>query len=105
MDTLEIPRDLATLQALRLRYFSPREVAVRCLARYPRRGGPVLRIHCCSANDPKRTCLPRRSQNLMGMSPWFSHPPTVSQKQQYKLLGNSLSVTVVTAILKKHLKN
>ena len=41
----------------------------------------------------------------MGMSPWFSHPPTVSQKQQYKLLGNSLSVTVVTAILKKHLKN
>ena len=47
---------MATLQALRLRYFSPREVAVRCLARYPRRGGPVLRIHCCSANDPKRTC-------------------------------------------------
>jgi len=35
----------------------------------------------------------------MGFPPAFSFPATVSRKQQYKLLGNSLNVHVVAALI------
>jgi len=49
---------------MRLRYFSPREIA---------------RLH--------------------GFPEDFRFPPSLSTRQQYQLLGNSLSVTVVQALL------
>lgn len=54
--SLEVPRDdTEKLRALRLRYFSPREVA-----------------------------------NLMGFPPAFQFPESITTKQRYKLLGNSV---------------
>jgi len=52
------------LSVLKLRYFTPREVA-----------------------------------NLHGFPKEFCFPPTVSVKQQYRLLGNSLNVYVVSELL------
>jgi tRNA (cytosine38-C5)-methyltransferase len=61
-----VARSLDSLQAMQLRYFSPREVA---------------RLHG----------LPER----------FAFPPALTRRQQYALLGNSLSVTVVEALLRR----
>jgi site-specific DNA-cytosine methylase len=61
---LEVPRELDLLRALRLRYFSPREVA-----------------------------------NLLGFPASFEFPPAITRKQQYKLLGNSVSVPVLIRLL------
>eukprot|EP00941_MAST-03F_sp_MAST-3F-sp1_P005109 g5109.t1 len=60
-----IPRSLDHLKSLKLRYFSPREVA---------------RLH--------------------GLPESFSFPDDISLKQRYGLLGNSLSVTVVSSLLR-----
>ncbi|CAM9270247.1 unnamed protein product [Lampetra planeri] len=56
---------LQQLQRLKLRYFTPREVA-----------------------------------NLMGFPAHFSFPKPVSVKQQYRVLGNSLNVLVVSKLLR-----
>ncbi|KAM9337759.1 tRNA (cytosine(38)-C(5))-methyltransferase [Symphorus nematophorus] len=55
---------LQRLSKLKLRYFTPREVA-----------------------------------NLMGFPPSFSFPEQIPTKQQYKVLGNSLNVVVVSRLL------
>uniref|UniRef100_H3BVS5 tRNA (cytosine(38)-C(5))-methyltransferase n=1 Tax=Tetraodon nigroviridis TaxID=99883 RepID=H3BVS5_TETNG len=46
-----------------------------------------------------RYFTPREVANLMGFPPTFSFPESVSTKQQYRLLGNSLNVVVVAKLL------
>ena len=42
---------------------------------------------------------PREISNLLGFPPEFSFPDHVTLKQKYKVLGNSLNVTVVSLLL------
>lgn len=64
------PDDRAVLPKLGLRFFSPREVAL--LHAFPIEGADAL----------------------------FSFPPSVSKAQQYKLLGNSMNISVVTLLFR-----
>lgn len=61
----ELEEAVESLAPLKLRYFSPREVA-----------------------------------NLMCFPPEFSIPPSVTVRQSYKVLGNSLNVLVVSVLLR-----
>jgi len=58
------PKRLELLQKLKLRYFSPREVA-----------------------------------NLMCFPSWYKLPSDISNKQCYRVLGNSINILVVTSLL------
>lgn len=71
------PDDQATLLTLGLRFFTPMEIA---------------QLHALPVADDARTCpsLPHK----------FSFPPQVTIPQQYRLLGNSLNVRVVSLILR-----
>ena len=73
-----IARDLATLKACKLRYFTPKEVA---------------NLH----GFPKSFSFTTR-RTVEGSTIHISD--VITKKQQYGLLGNSLSVAVVSALLK-----
>ncbi|XP_042366340.1 tRNA (cytosine(38)-C(5))-methyltransferase [Plectropomus leopardus] len=64
LDQCSEEEKLQRLMRLKLRYFTPREVA-----------------------------------NLMGFPPSFSFPEQITTRQQYKVLGNSLNVLVVSRLL------
>lgn len=70
------PDDQATLLTLGLRFFTPTEIAL---------------LHALPVIDDARTSsdLPYK----------FCFPPQVTIPQQYRLLGNSLNVRVVSRIL------
>ena len=55
---------------------------------------PVLRPLC------PRYLAPREVARLHGFPEAFSFPPGIARKKQYELLGNSLSVDVVAALLR-----
>ncbi|XP_068603923.1 tRNA (cytosine(38)-C(5))-methyltransferase isoform X4 [Brachionichthys hirsutus] len=46
-----------------------------------------------------RYFTPREVANIMGFPPSFNFPEQISTKQRYKVLGNSLNVTVVAKLL------
>ncbi|XP_006813977.1 tRNA (cytosine(38)-C(5))-methyltransferase-like [Saccoglossus kowalevskii] len=50
-----------------------------------------------------RYFTPREVANLMCFPPEFSFPESISLKQRYRLLGNSLNVHVVAVLLQKYL--
>ncbi|KAI8327466.1 S-adenosyl-L-methionine-dependent methyltransferase, partial [Chlamydoabsidia padenii] len=60
-----VPLQLELLHSLKLRYFTPREVA-----------------------------------NLMGFPSSFNFPTTTTRKQQYRTLGNSINVTLVSHLIR-----
>lgn len=62
-------KQVELLRKLKLRYFSPREVA-----------------------------------NLMGFPPEFSFPETSTIKQRYRTLGNSISVKLVSELMRYLMK-
>jgi tRNA (cytosine38-C5)-methyltransferase len=45
-----------------------------------------------------RYFTPREEANLLGFPAWFKFPESVSTHSQYKLLGNSVSIAVVTEV-------
>ncbi|KAJ2766866.1 hypothetical protein IWQ56_003549 [Coemansia nantahalensis] len=66
--------------------------------------GSVLQTHGTVGVDPMvrentRYFTPREVANLMGFPAAFSFPGGTSTKQQYRLLGNSLSVSVVAVLV------
>ena len=46
-----------------------------------------------------RYFTPEEISSLLGFPPRLSFPATVTNKQRYKVLGNSLNVTVVSLLL------
>lgn len=48
---------------------------------------------------------PQEISSLLGFPPNFSFPDTITNKQRYKVLGNSLNVTVVSLLLFSLLRN
>ena len=46
-----------------------------------------------------RYFTPQEISSLLGFPPSFSFPGTVTNKQKFKVLGNSLNVTVVSLLL------
>ncbi|XP_042876427.1 tRNA (cytosine(38)-C(5))-methyltransferase-like [Penaeus japonicus] len=60
-------------------------------------------------DDPERVRLlqglqlryftPQEVTRLMCFPSWFEFPPTVTKKQKYKVLGNSVNVLVITSLL------
>ena len=53
-----------------------------------------------SSYFPRRYFAPREVARLHGFPDAMAFPPSVGKKKQYELLGNSLSVPVVTSLLK-----
>jgi tRNA (cytosine38-C5)-methyltransferase len=47
-----------------------------------------------------RYFTPMETAKLMSFPPSFSFPKTVTEKQRYKLLGNSINVAVVSELVK-----
>jgi len=43
---------------------------------------------------------PQEVARLLGFPPTFTFPPSVGRRQQYKCLGNSLSVSVVSLLIR-----
>ena len=46
-----------------------------------------------------RAFHPRELLNLFGFPQWFTFPPQMTTRYQYQLIGNSVNVTVVAALL------
>lgn len=79
-------RSLELLRALRLRYFSPDEVA---------------RLMCFQlARDRRRSEQEDDDAKSDGEKGGFSFPTATTKRQRYRLLGNSINVYVVSELLR-----
>lgn len=67
------------------------------------------KVQNLSPDDPERVRLlqslqlryftPEEVTRLMCFPNWFKFPPSVTKKQKYKVLGNSVNVLVITSLL------
>jgi len=72
-------------------------------ARYRARlaaGGPVGDEQCPLGELRLRYFSDREVARLLGFPPTFAFPASTARKQRYRMLGNSLSVTVVAELLR-----
>ncbi|KAJ2907536.1 hypothetical protein GGI21_003791, partial [Coemansia aciculifera] len=72
--------------------------------KYAEGTGSALQLTGVVGKDPKtrentRYFTPREVANLMGFPAEFTFPATTSNRQGYRLLGNSLSVSVVAVLM------
>lgn len=64
------------------------------------RSGETQKCFKCLLSLKLRYFTPKEVANIMCFPPWFSFPPGLSQRQCYKVIGNSLNVHVVSVLLK-----
>ena len=83
------PKDHSDFDPHQLRYFRSLRTASR--------------DHLCNQCSSFRS--PGEVAGLMGFPESFSFPSSVSRRQQYKLLGNSVSVRVVAALAAQLLRD
>jgi tRNA (cytosine38-C5)-methyltransferase len=98
-DTFNVPPHIITKYGLLFDIVTPLSKRSCCFTKgyvhRVERTGSVLTTH----TEGLRYFSPREIANLMGFPPTFSFPPSITNKQQYRLLGNSVNVVVVAALI------
>ncbi|EPZ34169.1 S-adenosyl-L-methionine-dependent methyltransferase [Rozella allomycis CSF55] len=56
--------------------------------------------NCCLKQVGLRYFAPKEIANLMGFPDWFDFPASTTMKEQYRMIGNSINVSVVSSLIK-----